>query len=297
MENKQEQNNQEFGREEHIADEQTKHDQLVILAENARETAERAVINDQHARANGRKIDIIGTAVIEQRDKAEEMASINKQTHEDLLTQVEVYEKQSDRVKGLMHAADERMQVLEQTHTSQQNLMDSFGTMQKKHQELVEINQENYEAYSNALENMVEAAKQLKSRIEQVYVADQTDKILENIDILDRRTHEYIEKRSVFQSELRESVRNVEKDIDYITDAIGRYQNDIMFIKGTVLSCDKQTKAIDNKLNDFMEKYDVYYDFNVETLDGAFEQPAKEAEQTEGKTQGFFGKLFGGGHK
>lgn len=265
-------------------------DQLTELVQNTRRIAEELTLNHQEELSENHKVNIIGTAMINQRDSIQELAKSTQHIQEEMLGQVSRSEQQTSHIEQLVEKSDDRFRYLQKTHEMQHEFIASFDRLHEKHQKLVEANNDNYEDYNRTLEVTIEAVNQLQLRIGRIDIMSQTETLVSETEKLYEHIQAYIEKRNHYQEQLQQSVETLNSEIHTFSQEIQAYKEDVDVIGNIVRSCNDRAITIDGKLDTFIEHYNIKVQSEISTLDDAFEQP----NNTEKQSRGFFSKLFGG---
>lgn len=265
-------------------------DQLSTLVQKTKSLAETLIAIRQDEQTRDHKVNIIGTAMIHQRNNLKELVANNTHIHEEMLGQVTRAHQHKDHIEQLVETADNRYQYLQKTHEVQHEFIASFDRLQEKHQTLIEVNNDNYEEYNRTLDIVIEAVNQLQLRVQRMDVVSQTEVLTEETFKLYQHIQDYIQNRQTFHTKLHDTIELLNEEIDTFNQTIQTHQSNITDIRKVVESCDNQASTIDNKLDEFIEQYNIKVRALNNTLDDAFTQP----NQKERQSRGFFAKLFGG---
>lgn len=265
-------------------------DKLTALVQNTKRIAEGLILLQQEDKTKSHKIDIIGTAIIRQRDNIQRLVDDTTQIHEALSQQVIRSDEQKNNINQLIDTADDRFRCLQKTHKMQHEFISSFDRLQEKHQELIEANNDNYEEYNRTLNTMIEAVTHLQSKLDRMDIIHQTKTLADDIQALLGYVQDYMRKREAAQQQLQASIKSLRGEIEELNQVLRPYQQAIYTIKGIVEHCREQTITIDNKLDLFIEQYNINVQRKMDTLDNTFEQPDVKTKPS----RGFFARLFRG---
>lgn len=94
-------------------------DQLPALVQNTKHIAETLLVNQQEEQSRDHKVDIIGTAIINQRDDLQKLVLNGQHIHEEMLVQVERSDQQKNHIVQLIEKSDNRFRFLQKTHEMQ----------------------------------------------------------------------------------------------------------------------------------------------------------------------------------
>ena len=274
---------------------ETKHDeldQLNTLAQSTKRIAEELMTNRQAEHDSDHKVDIIGTAMIEQRDTLQELAKKSAYVHEEMLNQISRANQNKDNIEQLIEQSDQRFLSLQKTHEMQHGFVASLDRLQEKHQSLIDANNDNYETHKQTVEQLIDAVTQLQSRIERVDTMEQTQVFTEEASVLLDNIQTYIANRETFKTQLQTTASTLHDEIQAFTESVQAYSEEAVGIRQVVEACNDQAITIDQKLDAFIEQYRIQVYEKTKTLDDAFEQP--KAEETQSK--GLFAKIFRGGN-
>lgn len=274
---------------------ETKHselDQLNILAQNTRRIAEELIMSNQAEHDNNHKVDIIGTAMIEQKETLQELAKKSAYVHEEMLNQISRADQNKDNIEQLIEQSNQRFLSLQKTHEMQHGFVESFNRLQAKHRGLIDANNDNYKAHQRTVELLIDAVTQFQARIERMDTIEQTQVFTEEADVLINRIQTYIANREKFKAELQATASTLHDEIRTFTESVQAYRADVDGVRQVVASCNDRAVTIDRKLDAFITQYRINACEKTKTLDDTFKQP--KAEETQPK--GFFAKIFGGGN-
>jgi len=271
-------------------------DQLTALVQNTKRIAEALIINRQMEHNSDHKVDIIGTAMIEQRDTLQELAKKSAYVHEEMLNQISRANQNKDNIEQLIEQSDQRFLSLQKTHDMQHEFVASFDRLQEKHQSLIDANNDNYEEHQRTTKRLIDAVTQLQSRIERVDTIEQTQTFTDEASALLDNIQTYLANRETFKTQLQTAASTLHDEIQTFTESVQTYREEATGIRQIVEVCSDQATMIDRKLDAFIEQYRIKMCEKTKTLDDAFEQPKTEQPKTEeAQSKGLFAKIFRGG--